>query len=81
MGKVEGRQKDRGQGPGSTRTASSSRQPPCLHSARILPFPGDLHPSLDPCLRLPDLAGFPLDSSFWSLVPPSLSPSLHPSFF
>ena len=36
------------------------------------------HPSPDPRLRLPDLSGFPLDSSFWSLVPPSLSkpPSL-----
>ena len=41
--KVEGRQKDRGQGPGSNRTASSSRQPPYLHSAlcqRPAPSPG-----------------------------------------
>lgn len=47
--KVEGRQKDRGQGPGSSRRASSSRQPPYLHSALCqhpAPSPGTPTPSL-----------------------------------
>lgn len=79
VGKVEGRQKDRGEGPGSSRTASQLKTAtlPPLYSVTALPISWDPPPQL----LLPDLASLLLDSSLWSLVLPSISRSLSLSLF
>lgn len=70
VGKVEGRQKDRGKGPGSSRLVSqlkTSTLPPLCSLPLPCPVPWDPRPHP---LPTSDLSSFPLDSSLRSLAPP-----------